>query len=675
MSSRASGEGFLVPNANQCTDPARKVTSRGSDFTHVLIRVVFSLAGLVAIFQAPAHAACSAPGAGGIAVCSPLKASNVNPVHYIAAASTTTCSAGISTMSIWSGSGSGSQLYSVAGSKLDTFLPLRPSSYTTTVQATDKCGGIQQTKIAITVTGTAMITYQYSVQRTGANLFETVLTPVNVKAATFGRIFSCSVDSFIYGQPLFMPKMNIAGGTHNVVFVATENNSIYAFDADGKSCTPLWHSFIDLPVPCSTNSPIAGSNCNLVFNTPKVGVTSTMFIDPTQGPHGVIYAEARTAPSGAGKFYHGLYKLDLATGVEMSDGPSVINATIPGDSCDSVSGVVPFNSAAQNNRSALLYANGVIYVAFGSINDTPICPHGAFHGWIIGYNAFNIKQQVSVFNTTRNKSTNGSGTGGLGAIWGGALAANLNNQIFAVSGNGPFDASVGDWSNSYIKLQPSGTTLQVLDYFAPHQIFNTDDEDLGASTGIILPPLAGPYPHELIGGGKGGTLYVVNRDAMGKFNSTSDRIIQEIPNAVGVHPLKSPTCEPGSNDCDYSTPAYWNGHLYVAGVNDHVKEFTLSNGKLTGTILLSPQTFGYPGATPTVSANGSSNGIVWAVEPGKAILHAYNATNLGYELYNSNENSTRDALGSSVKFTPVTVVNGRVYVGTTNRVVGYGLLP
>jgi hypothetical protein len=673
MTGRAFCQGFFASNANQITNFITTVTSKCSDSFGTTIRIVLVLAGLVAIFRAPAYAACSAPGPEGIAVCSPLKASNVNPVHYIAAA-TTTCSSGIVSMAILSGSGT--QLYSVAGSRLDTFLPLRSGSYTTTVQATDKCGGTQQTNVAVTVTGTAAITYQYNVQRTGANLFETVLTPANVKPTTFGRISSCPVDSFIYGQPLFMPKLNLAGGTHNVVFVATENNSIYAFDADGKSCTPLWHSFIDLPVPCSTNSPVKGSNCNLVFNTPVVGITSTMFIDPTQGPQGVIYVEARTAPKGDGKFYHALHKLDLATGVEMSDGPEVINATIPGNGCDSVGGVVSFNSATQNNRSALLYANGVIYIAFGSINDAPICPNGAYHGWILGYNAFNIKQQVAVFNPTRNKSTNGSGTGGLGAIWGGALAATLSNQIFAVTGNGPFDASVGDWSNSYIKLQPSGTTLQVLDYFAPHQIFKTNDQDLGASTGIILPPLPGPFPHELIGGGKTGTLYVVNRDAMGKFNSTSDQIIQEIPNAVGVHLSTPETCGSGVNDdCDYSTPAYWNSHLYVSGVNDHVKEFTVSNGLLTKPTSLSPQTFGYPGATPTVSANGSSNGIVWIIEPAKAILHAYNATNLANELYNSNQNSKRDALGSNVKFAPVTVVNGKVYIGTRTSLVTYGLLP
>src|SRR5215472_188620 len=633
------------------------------------------LTTLAAIVPPLAHAICSPPSTGGVTVCSPAHSSNnVNPVHFIAAASSSTCTAGISMMSIVSSSGS--NLYSVGGSTLDTFLPLRPGAYSTTVRAMDKCGGTQETGIALTVIGTAVITYQYNLQRTGANLFETQLTPSNVNVATFGKIFSCSVDSFIYGQPLFMPKLNIAGGVHNVVFVATENNSIYAFDADGKTCTPLWHTFIDLPVPCSTNSPVAGSNCNLVLLTPGVGITSTMFIDPTQGPHGVIYVESRTAPSGSGQFFHALHKYDLTTGKEMPDGPSVIAARIAGNGCDSVNGVVTFNNAAENNRSALLYANGVIYIAFGSINDVPVCPHGAYHGWILGYNAFNIKQQVAVFNTSRNKSTNGSGAGGLGAIWGGALAASTANVIFAVTGNGPFDASGGDWSNSYLKLVPSGTTLAVVDYFAARLLFENDDEDLGASTGIIITP-AGPFPHELIGGGKTGTLYVVNRDAMGKFNSSSDHIIQELPGAVGVHLPTSPTCgtSTGQNDCDYSTPIYWNGNFYVSGVNDHVKQFTVSNGMLKGPISHAPETFGYPGGTPTISANGTSNGVLWIVEPAKAILHAYSASNLATELYNSNQNSARDALGSNVKFAPVTVVNGRVYVGTKTKVVGYGILP
>jgi len=672
VSSRAFSKVFFAPNANRCPNLVATVTSKWNDFHGAIIRIVLVLVGVVAIFQAPAHAACPPPTVGGISVCSPANgSSDVNPVHYIAAASSPSCTAGISLMSIWLASGS--QLYSVGGSKLDTFLPLRPGLYSTVVKATDKCGVTQQSSVSITVTGTAVVTYQYNVQRNGANLYETTLTPANVNQTLFGKIFACSVDSSVYGQPLFMPKQSIAGGTHNVVFVATENNSVYAFDADGKTCTPLWHTSIGTPAPCTSNLPTPGNSCSAILGTSTVGITSTMFIDPTQGTHGVIYAEGRTAPGGVAPFFHELHKLDLITGKEMPDSPIRIAATIAGNGCDSVNGTVTFNPVAQNNRSALLYANGVVYIAFASLNDVPVCPNGAYHGWILGYNAFNIQQRVSVFNTSANASANNSGKGGFGGIWGGALAASLSNDIYAVTGNGPFNPVVGDWSNTYLRLTPSGNTLKVLDYFAPSFLFNNDDLDLGTNTGIIL-VVPGPFPHELIGGSKIGTLYVVNRDKMGKFN-TSDQIIQELPNAVGVRLSTSPTCSPTANDCDYSSPAYWNGHIYVSGVNDHVKEFTLSNGTLTGPTSMAPTTFGFPGATPTISANGTKNAIVWIVDPTASVLHAYDATNLGSELYNTKQNSTRDALGSKVKFAPVTVVNGKVYVGTKTRIVAYGLLP
>ena len=634
------------------------------------------LAALAFPSRVRGQAPCSPPAGGGVAICSPSNSSkDVNPVHFIAAASSPTCTAGISLMSIWSAA-SGAQLYSVGGSQIDTFLPLRPGAYNTLVKASDKCGGSHQTAVAITVTGTAVITYQYNVERNGANLFETQLTTANVNSGTFGKIFSCPIDASAYGQPLFVPNLSIAGATHNAVFVATEKNSVYAFDADGKSCTPLWHTSIGTAVPCSANLPVPRSNCNSVFGTSTIGITSTMFIDPTQGVHGVIYVEGRTAPGGVAPFFHELHKLDLTTGKDMPDSPIRLAATIAGNGCDSVNGIVTFNPAAQNNRSALLYANGVLYTAFASINDVPVCPNGAYHGWILGYNAFNIQQQVSVFNTSANKSGNGSGAGGFAGIWGGALAASLNNDIYAVTGNGPFNSAVGDWGNSYLRLTRSAKTLKVLDYFAPYQVFlnNNMDPDLGTNTGIIL-VVPGPTPHELIGGSKDGTVYVVNRDKMGKFNTGSDLIIQELPHVVGVHLSTSPTCGNTASDCDYSSPAYWNGHIYISGVNDHVKDFKLSNGTLTGPASTTPEVFGFPGANATVSANGTKNGIVWLVDPIAAALRAYDATNLANELYNSKQNSTRDALGSHVKFAPPTVVNGRVYVGTKTAIVGYGLLP
>jgi hypothetical protein len=638
--------------------------------------VLFAFPAVIVFALTPAHAACTAPTGGGVAICSPVAASkDVNPVHYIAAASSPTCAGGIATMFIQPKPGVNA--YSVSGSKLDTFLPQAPGTYTTTIIAKDKCGGSSQKTVNITVTGTAVITYQYNAQRTGANLYETKLTPSVVNQTLFGKLFSCSVDSIIYGQPLFMPKLTIGGVSHNVVFVATEANSIYAFDADGQTCTPLWHRVIGTPVPCTLDVPVPKNDCNLVFHSPTIGITSTMFIDPTQGAHGVIYVEARTSASGAPPFLHSLHKLDLTTGTEMSDSPVTLKASTAGNACGSTNGVITFDGAAQNNRSALLYANGTVYIAFGSINDKPSCTTtGAnYFGWILGYNAFNIQQQLAIFNASPNVAGNGSGPGGKNAIWGGALAASLNNQIFAVTGNGPFNPAVGDYGNTYLKLAPgSNKTLKVLDYFSPAFLFNNGDLDLGASTGIVL-SVPGQFPHELIGGGKYGTLYVVNRDNMGKFNSSADQNIQSIQNAVGMRVSGAATCSPTDDDCDYSTPAFWNGHLYVAGTNDHAKDYVLSNGLLSGPMSLSPQTFGYPGAVPTVSANGTKNAIVWAVEPTKSVLHAYDATNVANELYNSNQNATRDALGSHVKFAPPTVANGKVYVGTKDHLVVYGILP
>ena len=653
-----------------------RVSGFGFEISSQSIRFVYLLPFLMVFAHSRANAACTAPTGGGVAVCSPGNPSNdVNPVHYIAAASAPNCAGGISMMAILPKAGV--TAYTVGGGKLDTFLPLAPGTYSTVVKATDKCGGSSQKTVSITVKGTAVVTHQYNAQRLGANVYETKLTPSNVNATLFGKMFACGVDSAVYGQPLFMPKMSIAGGTHNVVYVATEKDSVYAFDADGKTCTPLWHRVVGTPVPCSTNSPATNTQCNLVFQTNTIGVTSTMFIDPTQGPNGVLYVESREAATGGVKpFVHRLHKLDLVTGKDASDSPVTINASIAANGCDSVSGVLKFDGAAQHNRPALLYANGEIYIAFGSINDNPNCTNAgiAYHGWILGYNAFNIQQQLSVFNTSANRSGNGTGSGGGNAFWGGALAATLSNQIFAVTGNGPFNASVNDWNNSYLKLVPSGKALKVLDYFAPHALFNSSDVDLGTNTGILV-TTSGQFPHELIGGDKTGTLYVVNRDNMGKFNSSADQNIQTLPNAVGVHVSGAATCGSSDVDCDYSSPAFWNGHIYISGVNDHVKEFTLSNSLVSGPMSMSSQAFGYPGANATVSANGTTNGIVWVVEPGKAILHAYDAINLANELYNSKQNSTRDALGSNVKFAPPTVVNGKVYVGTRTQIVGYGLLP
>jgi hypothetical protein len=518
---------------------------------------------------------------------------------------------------------------------------------------------------------TSVLTYQYNNSRTGANINETILNPSNVNVSTFGKLHSFPVDSLVYGQPLYVPGLQIAGGVHNIVFVITENNSVYAFDADYKVSTPLWHTRIGLPVPCSASQPVPGSNCNLVYLTSVIGITATPVIDLTQGTHGAIYVEGRTDPNNAGKYFHVLHKYDLSTGKDMSGSPVVINGSVHGTGKDNVNGVVTFNPRSENDRGALLLANGIVYVPFASINDAPI-----FHGWIFGYNATTMTRSY-VFNTTPNNSTNHGGDGEQGGIWNGTITADANNVLYTTTGNGTWDATVSDWGNSYLKLKPGTSSLKVLDYFTPRALaFDTRDTDLGTNAAILLPDQTGTYPHVMISGDKNGTVYVVNRDNMGKYHSSGDQNLQVLSGAVGVHVPTSGDCNNTHNDCNYGTPAYWNGNVYFSGVNDNVKAFVFANGQLSGPMSKSAATYGFPGATPAVSANGTTNGIVWVIQPIISILHAYDATNLATELYNSTQASGgRDSLGSNTKFAPPTVVNGKVYVGTKNALVVYGLLP
>ena len=517
----------------------------------------------------------------------------------------------------------------------------------------------------------SVLTYHNNNLRTGANTAETTLTPANVNVKTFGKLYAFAVDSVIYGQPLYVPNVPVNGTTHNLVIVATENNTIYAFDADNKVSTPVWKTHVGIPVPCSANQPVANSACNLVLLTSTVGITATPVVDVTQGTNGALYVEARTNPNNAGQYFHSLHKLDLTTGKEMLGSPVRINGTVKGTGRDNVNGVLTFNQASENDRGALLLSAGIVYVPFASINDSPV-----FHGWIFGYNASTMKKQY-VLNTTPNASTNGSGDGEQGAIWNGTLAADASNHIFVATGNGTWDTSVRDWGNSYLKLN-AGTRLSVADYFTPKDLaFEGFDTDLGTNTPILLPDQPGTFHHLLISGDKNGTLYLVNRDNMGKYNSAADQILQELPDIIGQRVSGAGDCDGGAqNDCNYSSGVYWNGNVYFSGVNDSVKAFAISNATVLGPTSKAPGTFVFPGAALSLSANGNSNAILWAIEPGAAVLHAYDATNLGNELYNSSQAAaSRDALGSTVKFAPASIVNGKVFIGTKTQLVVYGLLP
>ena len=492
-----------------------------------------------------------------------------------------------------------------------------------------------------------VLTWRNDNSRTGQTLTETTLTTANVNSTLFGKKFSFSVDQEIYGQPLYVANVKIANkGTHNVVYVATENDSVYAFDAAGSPKSPLWHvNFTNAgqgitAVPCSDNGGCAISTV--------IGITGTPVIDATTK---TMYLVSFTKENGT--YVQRLHALDITSGAEKFGGPIVIQATVPGNGDGSKNGTVTFQALIQNQRPGLLLLNGVVYIAWASFGDL-----GPYHGWVMGYSASTLAQ-ASVYNATAN--------GSQGGIWhsGGGPSADTAGNIFAITGNGTFDVDTGgtDYGDSMLKL--AAATLAVSDYFTPdnQNTLDTDDLDLGSGTAVILPTQTGQFPNELVSAGKQGTIYLVDRDNMGKFNATSNNVIQMLTGSAGGY---------------LASPAYWNSGVYYSGVNDFVGMYTLTAGLLsTAPVSKSPTTYRL-GSNPSVSANGTSNGILWAVDvvaPNtEGVLHAYDATNLAKELYNSAQNSTRDSLGIAVKFAPPTIAKGRVYVGTSNALVVYALL-
>lgn len=493
----------------------------------------------------------------------------------------------------------------------------------------------------------SVLTYQYDGSRAGANRNETALTASNVNVNQFGKLFSYPVDGYVYGQPLYLPNVNIAGrGLHNVVFVATEHDSVYAFDADGPggpASAPLWHvSFLG---PGVTSVPAGDTGCDQIV--PEIGITGTPVIDPNSG---TIYLVAMTKESG--KYVHRLHALDVTSGQEQPGSPVIVQASSPGTGDGSQTDVlIPKN---YKQRPGLVLLNGVVYTGWSSH-----CDGGTYHGWLIGYDAQTLAQ-VSVFNTTPN--------GGLGSLWAGgaAPAVDAASNIYVVSANGTWNRGTGgqDLGESYIKLG-SGGGLPVLDYFTPfnQKALNDGDIDTGSAGVALLGDEAGSaaHPHLMTGAGKEGRIYLLDRDHLGGWQSGSDsQIVQSISGAIsGV----------------FGNPAYFNKTIYYCGSGDGVVAFPISNAQMaTKPASRSPQMYPYPGCVPTVSANGTSNAIVWTLE-GTPALHAYDAGNLANELYNSGQNSKRDSLDSYVKYTVPTVVNGKVYVATQKSLSAYALLP
>ncbi|MDR5881178.1 PQQ-binding-like beta-propeller repeat protein [Caballeronia sp. LZ032] len=479
---------------------------------------------------------------------------------------------------------------------------------------------------------------------------ETRLAPANVNANTFGKIGFYTVDGAVDAQPLVLGSVPIAGGTHNVLYVATEAGSVYAFDAD--TGTVLWR-VTTLP---TGEVPSDDHGCNQT--TPTIGITSTPVIDRTRGPNGTMYVVAMSKDTG-GAYHQRLHALDIATGAELFNGPAEITASYPGTGSGSVNGVVPFTPGQYIERASLLLLNGVVYTAWSSH-----CDALPYTGWVISYNADTLKQ-AGVLNVTPN--------GEMGGIWmSGAGLASDGTSVYFLDGNGTFDPTTnaqdmpnkGDFGNGFLKVSPT-PTLHVADYFEPSDTVaqSNADLDLGSGGVLLLPDLKdinGNVRHLAVGGGKTRALFIVNRDSMGNFDSNGDHIYQELFSTI-FGPM-------------FSAPAFYNNTVYVGPAGDHLKAIPVVNAVFATTASSqSSQTWSFPGLAPVISANGNTNGIVWGVENGTAIgiLHAYDAGNLATELYNSNQSGTRDQFGSN-KFISPMIANGKVYVGTKTGVAVFG---
>jgi hypothetical protein len=503
-------------------------------------------------------------------------------------------------------------------------------------------------------------TYHNDNGRTGQNTQELILTTKNVNATNFGKLFSHAVDGYSYGQPLYVHNVNIPNkGPHNVVYVATMNNSVYAFDADSGSANPqpLWHVNFTNAAQGITTVPTSVLHCADTF-TAQVGIMSTPVIDIKTG---TLYVLARTAQNGS--YFHKLHALNITTGAEKFGGPVTIKATASGRGTGSKNGAISFNSLLEAQRSALLLQNGQVYISWASL-----CDYAAYHGWVMAYNAQTLAQ-TAVWLITPNGSD--------GGVWqaGNGVAGDAAFNTFVAVGNGTFDVNTTgiDYGQSVVKLgPPSGASFPILDYFTPFNAVSLDttDQDIGSSGLTLLPDQTGPFPHLLIQGDKMGDLYLINRDHMGQFNPIDNsNIVQFLPAASkGM----------------WSSPAWWNNFVYVGGSGSPIQAFSLNPS--TGLLSRTPTSktvaaYGYPGTTVSISSNGTANGIVWALNnstyksttlPGN--LNAYDATNLGRQLYSSKTKGTRDSPGAPVKFQVPTIVNGKVYVMTQKNLVVYGLL-
>ncbi len=504
-----------------------------------------------------------------------------------------------------------------------------------------------------------VLTYHNDNARDGANTNEVLLTLANVNVSTFGRLINYATDGLIIAQPLYVSGLVIPGqGTHNVVFVATENDSVYAFDADSNAGTNgglLWHDNLGIAVS-SYNDEFGNRYQGTYYGdiVPVVGITGTPVIDLASG---TLYVNVHTREVGATtNYYHRIHALNITNGVEQPYSPVAVTNSVPGTGVDGTNGVVGFDARTENQRPGMTLAGGMLYGAYGSYADTD-----PYHGWVLGFKATNLAQSASyAFNTTPNATVATFGANaGEGALWmgGNGLCVDVSNNLYFATANGSFSANTngGDYGDSFVKLSTSNG-LAVADYFTPYNqaTLAVNDTDLGSGGTILLPDSVGStnHLHLMVGCGKDGILRLVDRDNMGRYQANNDnQIVQEVPGAIG-----------GA----FSTPAYFNQHIYYQASGDVMKSFFISNAVITPTpVSRATINFSALGGTPSISANGTNNAIVWTIQSdgGPDVLHAYNATNLAQELYNSSQNLARDNPGQAIIMTTPTVVNGKVFVG------------
>lgn len=530
------------------------------------------------------------------------------------------------------------------------------------VSVTNSAGYVTSNVATLTVSSSTtssaidVVTYHYDNMRTGQNVNEMTLTPSNVNVNTFGKLGEFSVDGLVDAQPLLLSNLAIpSAGTKNVLYVVTENDSIYAVDADSITATGgtvLWQ----VSALQSGESASDDRGCSQV--SPKIGITSTPVIDRNRN---AIYLVAMSKDS-QGNYYQRIHALNLTTGAELFGGPVTIQATYPGTGENSSNGSVVFDPKQYKERPGLLELNGNIYTTWSSH-----CDSRPYTSWVISYNADTLAQS-SVLNLVPN--------GAAGAIWmsGGAPGADASGNIYFILGNGDFDTTLNssgfpsnsDCGNCFVKISSTAPTT-LLDYFTPlNTVSESDsDTDFGSGGELLLPDIvdsSGNTHHLAIGGGKDANLYVVDRDNMGKFSASADNNYQTLMGQLAGKV--------------YSKPSYFNGAVYIGATNDFIRAYPITNGMLaTSPSSQSAHNFPYPGATPTISASGTTNGIVWVVENTSpiAVLHAYDATNLSNELYNSNQASGGTDGFSNNKFITPVVANGKVYVGTASSVAVFGL--